>query len=76
MILQMNKHCFDETVNLVGEIINQKCRKKNVDFFYKQSNQEMTYIFNLVPPQDFFFINLAENTDLFNIFIYIVHVNL
>ena len=76
MILQMNKHCFDETVNLVGEIINQKWRKKNVDFFYKQSNQEMTYTFNLVPPQDFFFINLAENTDLFNIFIYIVHVNL
>lgn len=41
------------------------------DFFYKQSNQEMIYTFNLVPPQDFF-INLAENTDLFNIFIYIV----
>ena len=51
-------------------------QKKNVDFFYKQSNQEMTYTFNLVPPQDFFFINLAENTDLFNIFIYIVRVNL
>lgn len=57
----MNKHYFDETVNLVGEIINQKCRKRNVGFFYKQSNQEMNYTFNLILTR-FFFINLAQET--------------
>lgn len=72
----MNKHYFDETVNLVGEIINQKCRKRNVGFFYKQSNQEMNYTFNLILTRFFFYLFSPGNTDLFNIFIYVVCVNL
>jgi hypothetical protein len=50
---------FDETINLVGEIIKQKCTKMWI-FFNKQTNQETNSTFNLVSIR--LFVNLVQET--------------